>query len=150
MAPMRGEVALAVTRWGGVAKRRPHGAASCVAPETQMRFARPIFSALVATFLFAGLVQACSSSAGQTCRKSSDCESGLLCCGTGAVVTGGARGTCQAACTVVVDAGSDSGSVSDGSVDAGGDMGSEAGVDAGMDAGVDASDIDASVDAGTD
>lgn len=118
-----------------------------------MRTARSILPSFVAMLLFAGLVNACASSAGETCRQPSDCESGLLCCGTGAVVTGGQRGTCQAACTVtVVDAGTDAGQ--DSGVDAGQDAGQDSGADADVDASdvdasdVDASDVDASDDAG--
>lgn len=97
-----------------------------------MRAKRSILTSFVAVLVLAGLVHACASTEGHSCRKSSDCESGLLCCGTGAEVTGGRRGTCQSTCTI-----------------GGSDAGQDAGHDAGQDAGQDAGD-DASMDAATD
>lgn len=112
-----------------VAKRAPHGAGDRVLGETY-RMARSIVPSFIAALVFASLVHACTSSSGQTCRKPSDCDTGLVCCNGGAVTTGGARGVCQPLCSiVVVDSGVDAGtdasatdaSTTDASADAGGD-----------------------------
>lgn len=82
--------------------------------------ARSIVPSFIAALVFAGLVHACTSTSGQTCRQPSDCDTGLVCCNGGAVTSGGARGVCQSLCSIVVvdsgvDAGSDASSASDAS-----------------------------------
>lgn len=63
---------------------------------------------LVTFTLVASLValSGCLGESGESCKATTDCKGSLVCCNLGTVVSGGARGVCQADCTsATVDAG---------------------------------------------